>query len=85
MTDDGLEAWKQEEFAYVKKNGKRMIGKAQYLRFLRGEYLSFKDCISAQCFTCQNYGIDGIQSCDDMMCPLYPAINRIRQSTKSKK
>lgn len=75
---------KEEEYEYVKKYGKRVKGKRQYLKFLNGEYLSNTDAILAHCYQCMNYYIDGLQPCGDFNCPLYNSIQRIRK-VKTKK
>ena len=47
-------------------------GKAHLLRHLRGERLTQRQAILAQCCGCLAGYVDGRYSCDDESCPLFP-------------
>jgi len=47
-----------------------MKGKLQYDKFRRGEHLSFKGAILAQCYEC-NGCEEGGEDCLGVSCPLY--------------
>ena len=49
----------------------RHIGRAEYLTYLRGEYLSPKRRILAECYRCNNGYVDGALDCENPECPLY--------------
>ena len=47
-------------------------GKTQYLRYLRGEYLTPRQSGIANCFDCCGRYADGKKDCENPMCPEYP-------------
>lgn len=49
----------------------RRIGKNEYLAYLRGEYLSPKKRILAECYRCNNGYVDGAFDCQNYGCPLH--------------
>ncbi len=46
------------------------IGKADYERFKRGEQLTHRTAILAQCYVCNGMG-EGGEDCKGKSCPLY--------------
>lgn len=64
-----------EEAEWVEKNTKRAKGKKEYLKMLRGEYVSRSDLIKAMCYHCTYYAQDGKFDCGSICCPIYMAMN----------
>lgn len=52
--------------------GKQGAGKAEYLRFLRGEKVFLLAAVKAKCFDCCAYYEDGREDCGVEDCPLNP-------------
>ncbi len=46
-------------------------GKKEYIKFLRGERITPRERILAQCYDCMGYFSDGYQDCGITTCPLY--------------
>ncbi len=46
-------------------------GRTQYLRYLRGEKLTYKQAVVAKCAECCNGYVDGRYDCEVPSCPLY--------------
>lgn len=69
---------------YVKKHGKNARGKKEYIKFLNGEYLSNSEAILAHCYDCSGFYEDGNVLCDDVECPLYNAMCRIKNKKPKK-
>ena len=55
----------------VDKHGIKARGKREYLAFLRGSKLTFKQCILARCYECCNLYQDGKKDCENKECPLH--------------
>lgn len=53
------------------KSGRSARGKAEYIKFLNGEHLSFKNLCLANCYFCMNEYVDGKSDCGCTLCPLY--------------
>lgn len=47
-------------------------GKTHYVRYLKGERLTQRQAILAQCCSCLAGFIDGRYSCEQPDCPLFP-------------
>ncbi len=58
-------------------------GRAEYKKFLRGERLTYKEAILAQCYIC-NGGSEGGSDCLGYSCPLYPHMPYSSIKKKSK-
>lgn len=61
----------KDEIKFVEQNGKPLKGKTEYIKFLRGEHVTYKEMVYAQCYACQNYYIDGKSDCRSILCPMY--------------
>ena len=48
------------------------IGRGWFNKFQRGEYLSPRQAIIAQCFICNGEGEGSSEDCRGLSCPLYP-------------
>jgi hypothetical protein len=46
-------------------------GKEEFLRFQKGERLTMKEAILANCFQCAGFYSDGRKDCDVNTCPLH--------------
>ena len=53
-------------------DGKRAKGRKEFVKFKKGEKLTFKQSILAKCFECMGRYIDGKVDCEVYNCPLYP-------------
>ncbi|MGD0233346.1 MAG: hypothetical protein ABSC55_02295 [Syntrophorhabdales bacterium] len=51
---------------WVEKNGTAARGKREYLAFLRGEHLTLKQRVLANCYECTGMYTDGREDCDQM-------------------
>ncbi len=47
------------------------MSKAMYEKFLKGERLTYKQAIKAQCYVCNGMGEGGGKDCKGKSCPLY--------------
>lgn len=59
-----------DELEFIKENGLKGVGKADYMRFLKGKKLTMAGSIRAMCYQCN--GLDEKVSCGVEGCPLYP-------------
>ena len=57
--------------ADVEKYGKSAYGKNEYISYLNGERISYKQRCLAQCYYCMGFYADGKKSCKCKACPLY--------------
>ena len=57
--------------ADVKKNGKTAQGKNEYIAYLEGKRISYKERCLAQCYYCMGFYADGKVSCGETRCPLF--------------
>ncbi len=63
----------------------RRIGRPEALKFLRGEYLSHRERIIAQCYICMTGYVDGVRDCDQTLCPLHKLMPyRTKESKQTK-
>ena len=46
-------------------------GRTQYLRFLNGEKLTYREALLAKCAECCCFYVDGRYDCEVSSCPLY--------------
>jgi len=56
----------------IKKHGRRAKGRTELLKHLSGEKLTRPQAVVAKCYECMGYYADGVKSCTDSQCPLYP-------------
>ena len=45
-------------------------GRTQYLRYLQGEKLTYKEALLAKCYDCDGGHTDGRYDCEVLSCPL---------------
>lgn len=45
-------------------------GKMEYLRWLKGEQISRKEAMDANCYVCMGYFVDGRGECSVRLCPM---------------
>jgi len=65
----------EEERAYLIKQCKQdktSAGRTQYLRFLNGEKLTYREAMLAKCYECDGGHSDGRYDCEVPTCSLYP-------------
>ena len=55
----------------VHKYGAMAQGKAEVIKFIKGEYLTRKEAVKARCYECTNGYTDGKKDCKVPTCPLY--------------
>ena len=55
----------------IKKNGVLAKGRRELIKHLKGERLTYKQAVLAQCYDCQGYYVDGKRSCRSSHCPLF--------------
>jgi hypothetical protein len=48
------------------------MSKSAYLKFKKGEQLSRKQAMAAQCYKCNGYDVESSHDCLGVTCPLYP-------------
>jgi hypothetical protein len=56
---------------WIKKHGTTAQGKRQLVAFLRGESLTMKDSILANCYECTGFYLGGRKDCEAEGCPLH--------------
>lgn len=56
---------------WIKKHGTTARGKKEYLAFLRGESLTMKQRVLANCFQCTGMYTDGREDCQMEECTLH--------------
>lgn len=59
------------EIQIVELVGSSYKGRNEYLKFLRGERVTRKEAILAECYACQGFYVDGKYDCKSVLCPLY--------------
>lgn len=62
---------KEEKLKIVEKWEKR-VGKASYIKFLKGGHITRQEAIDAKCYECEQGWSDGVQPCLISDCPLNP-------------
>lgn len=55
----------------VKKNGKRFIGRKEYIEILEGHHSTPRKRVLAFCYDCMGWYTDGAYDCANKDCPLY--------------
>lgn len=63
---------KHDSIQWSEANWPTSSGKTQYLRFLRGEKLSYRQTLLAKCAECCGGYVDGKCDCRVVNCPAYP-------------
>lgn len=64
---------REEIIAQVEEFGKAFRGKAEYLKYLRGERLTLREAVTAACYECRGYYEDmPTEDCLVVICPLRP-------------
>jgi hypothetical protein len=56
---------------WVEKNGTAARGKREYLAFLRGEHLTLKQRVLANCYECTGMYTDGREDCEMETCAFH--------------
>ena len=56
---------------WIKKHGSTARGKRELIGFLRGEALTMKESILANCYQCAGFYMDGRKDCEVEGCPLH--------------
>lgn len=57
---------------WLKEIGKRAVGRAEIEKYYRGERLTHREAILANCYECMGGFNDGREDCLARACPLYP-------------
>ena len=53
------------------KSSPRIIGRKEYLKYLKDGKITRDEAIAAECYACQGYYRDGREDCKNEVCPLY--------------
>ena len=61
----------ENRYEWVNDNGTMAKGKAELLKHLSGERVTYKEAIAAKCYECEGYFADGKEDCGIDTCPLY--------------
>jgi hypothetical protein len=61
------------------KTGRKGIGKADLVRYRKGEKLTQREAILAKCYECMGGYADGRRDCRIKDCPLYPFMPYVGQ------
>ncbi len=56
---------------WIKKHGSTARGKRELIAFLKGETLTMKESILANCYQCTGFCLDGRKDCEVEGCPLH--------------
>ena len=56
---------------WVEKNGTAARGKREYLAFLRGQHLTMKQRVLANCYQCTGMYTDGREDCEMETCAFH--------------
>ena len=56
---------------WIKKHGSTARGKRELIGFLKGEALTMKESILANCYQCAGFYMDGRKDCEVEGCPLH--------------
>ena len=56
----------------VEKEGARAKARSELTKYLRGEKLTLKQAVLANCYSCMGFYADGTIDCLISDCPLYP-------------
>jgi hypothetical protein len=62
---------KDKIIAKIERDGKGARGKKELIKFFKGEKLTVRQALIAQCYQCLGYYADGIGDCECQMCSLY--------------
>lgn len=66
----------------VEKYGISAQGKAEYIKYLNGEHLSYKEHCLAQCYHCMGMYKDGKFNCGCKECPMYSLMPYSKEEPK---
>jgi hypothetical protein len=79
---------------WIKKHGSTARGKRELIAFLKGEALTVKESILANCYQCAGFYMDGRRDCEVERCPLHGfmpyrkggavKIRKVSEATKAK-
>jgi len=61
----------QRQIKEIEVNGKLAKGRRHLLAKLKGEKITRGEAITAKCYDCMGYYVDGIKDCGITTCPLY--------------
>ena len=56
---------------WIEKSGAAARGKREYLRFLRGQHLTMKQRVLANCYQCTGMYTDGREDCEIETCAFH--------------
>ncbi len=56
---------------WIKKHGSTARGKRELIAFFKGETLTMKESVLANCYQCTGFYMDGRKDCEVEGCPLY--------------
>ena len=56
---------------WIEKDGAAARGKREYLRFLRGQHLTMKQRVLANCYQCTGMYTDGREDCEIETCAFH--------------
>jgi hypothetical protein len=70
LSEDKVFQYRQSEIAEVEKLP-RHTGKREHIAFLRGEHLTHRERILAECSRCSGGFVDGFHDCLNPLCCLY--------------
>ena len=59
------------DISWIEKHGITAQGKREYIAFLKGQTLTMKQRILANCYQCTGFYTDGRKDCEIEDCPLH--------------
>lgn len=81
-TSDNVFVIREKEIPFI-QSLPRHVGKAEYIKFLHGEHLTYRERIIANCYRCCTGFVDGFADCQNPLCPLFGVFN-FRENTKKR-
>lgn len=61
----------EKKIAEIRQYGVRAQGREELIAFLQGKRVTPIGLIKAECYDCMGYYSDGVDSCENPLCPLY--------------
>lgn len=71
MPEKGIPERNKREIEYYEKECPVSSGRTQYIRYLNGGKLTYREAVLAKCAECNLGYIDGRYDCAVSKCPLY--------------
>lgn len=72
MPEKGFPGKHKKDLEYYEKECPVSSGRTQYIRYLKGEELTYREALLAKCAECNSGYVDGRNDCKASKCSLYP-------------